>query len=166
MGWLVRDAIICCVQRGVSQGCGGIAQAQSAVNARGFVDWVPLQGASLLGHLEVSRVLLEFGADVNVKNPSSLTPLYLALENGHAGVATLLIEYGADPNSQNEHGGTLLHLASQRGDSNVARWLLELDANVHVWDYQGRTPFQVVSGERWQCDRIAQLLLYRDAGRT
>jgi ankyrin repeat protein len=47
--------------------------------------------------LEVSRMLLEFGADVNAQNKFGLTPFRLASEAGLAEVTRVLLEYGADP---------------------------------------------------------------------
>jgi ankyrin repeat protein len=46
---------------------------------------------------EVSRVLLKYGADVNARNKSGLTPFRLASECGLAEVTSVLLEHGADP---------------------------------------------------------------------
>jgi Ankyrin repeats (3 copies) len=63
------------------------------LNARGFFDDVtPLHLASRDGHVQVTRVLLEHGADVNARDISKWTPLRHALDEGHVEVARALIK--------------------------------------------------------------------------
>lgn len=48
-------------------------------------------------HLEVSKVLLGFGADPNRMAFGYETPLHLALSDGREDIASLLLDYGAEP---------------------------------------------------------------------
>jgi ankyrin repeat protein len=55
----------------------------------------PLHVASYDGALEVVRLLLEYGADVEVKNNDGQTALQYAAERGHDEVLELLREHEA-----------------------------------------------------------------------
>jgi ankyrin repeat protein len=54
------------------------------------------------------KLLLEHGADPNIKNKDGITPLHWAVfKSGvHVEVVKLLLEHGADPNIQNKKGRT------------------------------------------------------------
>ena len=55
----------------------------------------PLSRASLMGHVDVVKLLIEQGADINAKNNYGGTPLHLASEEGYTEVPKLLNEKGA-----------------------------------------------------------------------
>jgi hypothetical protein len=65
------------------------------VNARTNGGWAPLHGASLDGHVNVVRVLLDAGAIVDAADDDGETPLYETIRDKHPGVARLLIDGGA-----------------------------------------------------------------------
>lgn len=139
----------------------------SDVNARDVFSQTPLHYAATTGNIEVARVLVAHGADVNATNKSYLTrPLHLAALNGHTAMAKLLIDNGADINAQdafgapinmaagrdmlilllnnmadsetrNKDGFTPLHLVE---DKEVAQILFSHGAKLDTKGYQGRTP--------------------------
>jgi len=84
------------------------------------------------GHLEVVKLLLEHGADPNVKNRDGKTPLHNAASEGHLEVVKLLLERGADPNVKDDDGNTPLHNAAWRGHLEVVKLLLEHGADPNV----------------------------------
>jgi ankyrin repeat protein len=57
--------------------------------------WTPLHRASINGALEVVRLLLEHGADVEAKDNDGETALQVAAYKGHDEVVELLREHGA-----------------------------------------------------------------------
>lgn len=68
----------------------------------------PLSIASIMGHAEAVRVLLDAGADVNIRNGDQSIALHGAAFFGHAEVARLLLAAGADVNVKNVHRETPL----------------------------------------------------------
>jgi hypothetical protein len=72
---------------------------------------------------EVAR-LLNKGADVNCRNPWTMTPLMLASMEGHRAVAEVLIKKGADLNTRDRQGYTALDWASMSRQKSVRELLL------------------------------------------
>ena len=134
------------------------------VNAKFNIDWTPLFTASRRGHVDVARVLLEYGADINAQDIHGQTPLHWPSQEGHLEVVQLLLEHGATLNVQARHNNqTPLHLASKYGWLEVVRLLLDHGADVQVRNQGGLTPFLLATQE--EHDEVAQLLLGRGAER-
>lgn len=66
----------------------------------------PLVWSASHGQTEAARLLIENGADVNMKDGKRSTPLHSAAVFGRAGVAKLLLENGADFQARNDDGAT------------------------------------------------------------
>jgi ankyrin repeat protein len=60
----------------------------------------PIHHAARNGDTEIVRLLIERGADVNVKNPRGHTVLYCAGGHGHLDCLLLLLKEGADRDAQ------------------------------------------------------------------
>ena len=111
----------------------------------------------LNGHIDVARLLLEHGFDVNGLDRCCRTPLHTASQQGHTYVAQFLLERGVDVNAKDKSCSTALHLALQeRRGVELARLLLEHSADVEVVEDRGRTPLEVASWR--QRDEITKLL--------
>ena len=95
-------------------------------NATRNVGWRPLQIASKLGHLEILRLLIGSGADVDVR-ANSWTALLLAVDEGHLDVLRFLLENGADPNVRGWKG-TPLDCARESGHLEFVQLLIEYGA--------------------------------------
>lgn len=64
----------------------------------------PLQCASLDGHVELVKLLLEAGCNIHCINKAKESPLLDAVENGHLEVVKLLLEAGVNPRVRNQEG--------------------------------------------------------------
>jgi hypothetical protein len=53
--------------------------------------WTPLHSAACFGHSEVSRLLLQYQADINARNNDGQSPLHYASKEGQVNVARLLL---------------------------------------------------------------------------
>ena len=82
-------------------------------------------------------LLLQHGADVDVKNKYGLTPLMWAANNGHSDIASLLLQHGANIEAKDEDGRTPLMYASSWGHTDTASLLLQHGADIDVTDYEG-----------------------------
>ena len=83
--------------------------------------------ASIFGNLEIARVLLRAGANINVSNKDGNTALMVACKVGKADTVKFLLEEGADPNLENNEGiRALEHAKSSEGRSkNISKYLIE-----------------------------------------
>lgn len=73
--------------------------------------------------LEVARLLIEAGADVNATAAGGYTPLHLAASNGKREIVLLLIESGANREACCDQGKTAADYARERGHDDVAALL-------------------------------------------
>ncbi|MFZ6007257.1 MAG: ankyrin repeat domain-containing protein [Nitrospirota bacterium] len=96
--------------------------------------YTPLMCAVEGGHVEIVKLLLSKGADVNTKS-SRGTALHVAVERGHAEIVRLLLDNGADLSiigspgpASNSLRGTPLQIAQEKGQNTIiARMLMEAE---------------------------------------
>jgi len=113
----------------------------------------PLHIAARDGRLEVIKLLLVGGANVNEHNYLERAPLHLAAAQGHEDLVEELIEHGAEIDGIDVFGMTPLHLAVFMGCREVVELLLRLGAKVNLRSVTEMTP-------------LALALLRNDAGIT
>ena len=133
----------------------------SSVDPRDGIGDSTLHCAAQAGNLEMVKVLLGYGIDVNVQNMNGTTPLFYTMygnfNDSDVRVVRLLLDHGADPSAPRNNRETPLHYASRYGRADIARLLLEHGSSVEVKDDGDRTPLDVASEERH--DEIIKLLL-------
>ena len=66
------------------------------MNAVGKDKWTPLHFAARDGHVDVAKVLLQNGVDLNAATKYKDTALHTAAEKGHFDIVKVLLEKGAD----------------------------------------------------------------------
>jgi len=91
---------------------------KQGVNVNGTVNngMTPLYIACHNGHVDVARMLLDKGAEVDrAETRGGWTPLHAACGNGHVDVALLLLEKGAEVNRASKYGNTPLAIARKKG---------------------------------------------------
>jgi ankyrin repeat protein len=109
------------------------------------------------GNEKAIGLFLEAGADVNLRNQFSWTPLMVATFMGSEGSANKLINAGANVSVRDKRGYAPLHWAVQRGFARVAELLVQKGAYVDVRSLKGITPlYQAAAFGR---NNIARMLI-------
>ena len=94
-------------------------------------DCTPLMEAASGGYVDIVRLLLEHGADVNAQSQAGNTALIYACCGGYEEVVEMLVSTGAEIEAHNENGHTPLMEASSGGHVGVARMLLDQGACIN-----------------------------------
>ena len=103
--------------------------------------------------VRVAQLLLERGADVNIRRNDDWTPLHVASFHGNVEIVHLLLDHGADPeaNAEGDMGEKPLHKVSsgkyrsQEDGVHAAQLLLECGADVNTRRNDDWTPLHVAS---------------------
>ncbi|MEW6354695.1 MAG: ankyrin repeat domain-containing protein [Planctomycetota bacterium] len=103
----------------------------------------PLHWAAIFGNVEVAKLLIERGANIEARDGMGRTPLLLAVINGQNLMVDLLLKNGADPNAQNASKYTPLMLAVLQGQQKTAELLLAKGAELHITNHTGGTALHV-----------------------
>ena len=101
-----------------------------------------LSMASLKGRLDVARLLLESGAEIN---PPGWTPLHYAAFEGHAEVVKLLLERGADKDAVAPNEYSALMLAARGHHLEAARAILHADPEVNFRSGIGESALKIAT---------------------
>ncbi|WP_353279656.1 ankyrin repeat domain-containing protein [Wolbachia endosymbiont (group B) of Xanthorhoe designata] len=113
------------------------------------------------GHTNIVEILVEKGADVNVRDHHANTVLYLATNNGHEGIVEILLEKGANVNGKSSFGVVPLHLAAKNGNENVVNALIIEGANVNEKNMNGLTALHLAASSG--CESVVKVLLQAEA---
>ncbi len=107
----------------------------------------PLHMAAWNGKVEIVRMLIDAGADVNAQDDeedTKCTPLHYAAFNGHEEIVRMLIDAGANLNVQNGSDSTPLHDAAQNEQVKVIKILIDAGARKDIKDEWGQIPYDIV----------------------
>jgi len=99
-------------------GCGshGLGIVRGGLPEQGYRPPIPgamnsLMFAAREGHVDVARLLLDTGTDVNAVDQNDITPLFMAIGSNRIPMARFLIERGANINANDWYGRTPLFAA-------------------------------------------------------
>jgi uncharacterized protein len=84
---------------------------------RGWMTGTAMHSAVSRLQSDVVRILLEAGANPNVRQSAGWTPLHAAAMNGDVTSVELLLASGADPTATNDEGRSVIDLATEKGDA-------------------------------------------------
>ncbi|EKE42387.1 hypothetical protein ENUP19_0082G0029 [Entamoeba nuttalli] len=84
----------------------------------------PIHYAALFGNEAVIRVLIKYGADVNVQTINGKTPLHFAVQGGRLTLTRILLHDNANPAIVDSQKNNALTLACKRGYLPIAEYIL------------------------------------------
>ncbi len=105
-----------------------------------------LMHAVLHGNVDMARVLLEAGANPDLKG-RGFTPLGMAALRGHGQIARLLLKSGADVDRKSSDGNTPLIAATIMHRTDVVRELLPYRPDMSIWNREGRVSLGIAVEE-------------------
>ncbi len=111
------------------------------------------------GYIDVVRLLMDHGADLEAKDAFGRTPLTWTSIYGKIDVVKLLLNRGADIEGKDGYGRTSLSVASSRGRIDVVRLLLDRGADAGSKDNLGRTPL-IYASMNHQLDVVRVLVAH------
>ncbi|GJQ86694.1 hypothetical protein Trydic_g19789 [Trypoxylus dichotomus] len=117
----------------------------------------PLRCAITTQNMNIIRMLLQSGADVDYVDRSNRTPLIYAIMTENKDIVQLLLEYKADVNLKSNNGYIPLCVAIETQKLEVIELLLQNDAFIDCVDSCGRTP--LVYAIKTKLEEIVQMLL-------
>ncbi|KAK5637935.1 hypothetical protein RI129_012230 [Pyrocoelia pectoralis] len=113
-----------------------------AVNFQNKDCKTPLHEAAQFSQANAIKILLRYGADVNVLKRADWTPLMLACTKDDYECVQLLLEADALVNVKNKDGWTALHLISRVGDD-ILRSLCKRNLDVFANTNNGRSALHI-----------------------
>lgn len=104
-----------------------LVRAGAPINSssRNELKAAPIQSAVAAGYEKVVQLLLQLGADPNVREQGGYTPLHAAAQNGNVEMVRTLIYGGADLTLKGHDEKTPLDMAKEAGDEKVMLILRE-----------------------------------------
>ncbi|KAK6623300.1 hypothetical protein RUM43_009152 [Polyplax serrata] len=105
-----------------------------------------LHYATIEGHIDAVKLLINAGCKVNVGDADNLTPLHMAAARDTPEVVKLLIAAGANVHHKTIDRISPLHVSASRGLLNNVKLLIQAGAHINTLDSSDRTPlFMAVS---------------------
>jgi ankyrin repeat protein len=158
--WSGETPLMNCARTGATGAVSALLDAGAYVDATETSHGqTALMWAAAGGHSEITRMLIDKGADISAETiptadklphscsvcnwkPSAggFTPLLFAARSGDVATARVFMEKGADPNEGTvEHGNSLV-IAGAGGHIDLALFLLQMGADPNSADDTGLTP--------------------------
>lgn len=100
-------------------------------------------------HVAMTKLLVDMGADVNIRNDIGMSPLHRAAQYAQSSVVRFLLDSGADVLARDINGNSALHWAVRTAAPNTdqeviktVKLLLKRGADPRAFNGVGKSPFQ------------------------
>jgi hypothetical protein len=113
------------------------------------------------GHLDICRLLIDKGAQLEVKGSEGFTPLHFAASRGHIEIVRLLCDRGANIEARSdEYGRRPLHFAARIAHISIVKELIEVrKADINARSVGGRTALRYAKDGKFKDLDIADFLV-------
>jgi ankyrin repeat protein/beta-lactamase regulating signal transducer with metallopeptidase domain len=133
---------------------------ESDVNAHTVMGWTALMETAKMGNADMTRLLLEQGANMELRSHEGRTALWIAAYYGRSEVINVLLANGADINAKDNNGYTPLVATIENNQQGTADILLFNGADVNSITYQGEPALSIAIAKK---SPIAYRLIENDA---
>ena len=120
--------------------------------------------ASWRGYLDVVKILLKVGVNVNSRDRDEKTGLISASAGGYTKIVQTLLEYGAEINDMDRYANTALRLAIEKNHPEIVKILLKAGADFGKDDFHGKTALMTAASSGHL--EIVKILLDSEARNT
>jgi len=121
-----------------------------------------LHAAAANGNLEIVELLIERGANTNLKDVHGRVPMFVALAEHQPEIARRLAKE-TDPNVRTADGSTLLMAAARAEEIDFVQWALDQGTDVNAIRAEKKNATALIIAARKGNPEIVQLLLDRGA---
>lgn len=143
---------------------GADPTAQDAQHGR-----TALHTAAMANDVELVKIILDAGVDVNIRNVQNTIPLHVALARGAKSCVGLLLSAGANCNMQDDEGDNAFHIAAETAKMirENLEWLILMlrnsNAAVEVRNHSGKTlrDFLEALPREWISEDLMEALVNR-----
>lgn len=135
------------------------------INTSGY-NFTPLTRALDNENIELAKLLIESGADVNLKNHNNKYPLCMACDIGDLSLVKYMISKGANVNVTGKENYTPLLYAADcdsKDSLEIVKLLVEKGAKVNVSNDRGYTPLIYACWDRYHGFEIIKYLVSKKA---
>ncbi|MCJ1470763.1 hypothetical protein MMC07_009410 [Pseudocyphellaria aurata] len=131
-------ALICAAEEQFEEIVELLLKNNASVNAKDQWGWTPLHRAQVKQDDErVTRILLNYKAEVDARCGKQRTPLHWAAEWGNALTVPILLDHKADIEAKDSAGRTPLHVAIDYRQTEMVILLVERGADVTAQNGEG-----------------------------
>lgn len=135
-----------------------LAEAGADVNFQAGNGWTALQHAADQDNIDIARILLDRGADINHRNiPTGRAAIHYAAVGEDTALLELLIERGAQIDIRNNDGETPLFDAASSGSEKGVKMLVDSGCDVTAKNLAGKSA--IYAAAKGSQAEIAELLL-------
>ncbi len=118
-----------------------------------------LHAAAANGNLEIVELLIERGADVNLRDIHGRVPMFVALAEHQPEVAKRLAVAGTDPEVRTVDGSTLLMAAARAEHVELVQWALDHGTDVNAIRPEKNNATALIMAAKKGSPEIVSLLL-------
>lgn len=94
--------------------------------------YTPLHRAAYTNNVDIARILIQYGANVDARTEYEWTPLHSAVKWSNAECAAFLLQHGADVNALSQGKQTPLHIASTISNCRETAMTLMMEPNCNT----------------------------------